>query len=143
MVVVAIIAGGAALVALSIRDPQASRLEQEAVRLATLLESARAESRTSGVAVTWVPVRAGDVSPQKAQAPADFRFVGLPSSIRLPTRWLDRDTLVDLVGTSSLTLGPEPILAAQRLTLRLGNQRLDLATDGLAPFAIVATGSQP
>jgi hypothetical protein len=35
-----------------------------------------------------------------------------------------------------LVLGPEPILAAQALTLRLREQRLRLASDGLQPFAV-------
>jgi len=37
-----------------------------------------------------------------------------------------------------LTLGPEPVIPAQRLRLQLGSQRLMLATDGLAAFDIVA-----
>lgn len=143
LVVVAIVALAASLVSLAIRDPQASRLEQEAARLVTLLETARAESRTSGVVVTWAPVRASDVPGTGAQSPADFRFTGLPSSIRLPSRWLDPQTTVELMGVPALTLGPEPILVAQRLTLRLGDRRLELMTDGLAPFGIGSSEGGP
>jgi general secretion pathway protein H len=32
-------------------------------------------------------------------------------------------------------LGPEPILPAQRIVLRLEDRRVVLASDGLAPFA--------
>jgi general secretion pathway protein H len=143
LVVVAIVAAAAGLVSLSLRDPQASRLEQEAVRLVTLLETARAESRTAGVSVNWVPVRISDAGGEAALREADFRFVGLPSAIRLPTRWLDPGTSVELMGIPALNLGPEPILVAQQLTLRLGDQRLVVATDGLAPFSVASSGSGP
>jgi hypothetical protein len=35
-----------------------------------------------------------------------------------------------------LVLGPEPILAAQALTLKLRKQTLSIVTDGLGPFEI-------
>ncbi len=137
LVVVAIVGLATGLVTLAIRDPQATRLEQEAARLMTLLETARAESRTSGVTVSWSPVRMGDASSSQSDTRADFRFVGLANSIRLPTRWLDPQTSAELVGAARvLTLGPEPILTPQRLVLRLGDRRLELVTDGLAPFAV-------
>ena len=44
----------------------------------------------------------------------------------------------EIVGAPALVLGPEPIIGAQRLMLRLDEQRLTLATDGLGPFAVVA-----
>ena len=50
MVVVAIIAIATAVASLALRDPAASKLEHEATRLVSLLESARAEARASGVA---------------------------------------------------------------------------------------------
>jgi general secretion pathway protein H len=49
MLVVAIIAIATGVASLALRDPTAAKLEQEAVRLAALLESARAEARSSGV----------------------------------------------------------------------------------------------
>ncbi len=147
LVVVAIVALAAGLVSLSIRDPQASRLEQEAARLVTLLEAARAESRVAGIAVSWVPVRQsdspGNATGNAADANADFRFIGLPSSIRLPTRWIDPQTSAELLGVRAITLGPEPILVAQRLVLRLGDRRLDVLTDGLAPFSVSSTDGKP
>jgi general secretion pathway protein H len=36
----------------------------------------------------------------------------------------------------ALVLGPEPILAAQSVVLRLREQQLRLSTDGLAPFQV-------
>jgi general secretion pathway protein H len=34
-------------------------------------------------------------------------------------------------------LGPEPLIGAQRVVLRLGDQRVELGTDGLGPFVVV------
>ena len=49
MVVVALIGLATTLISLSLRDPASTRLEQEATRLAALLESARAEARASEI----------------------------------------------------------------------------------------------
>ena len=51
LVVVAIIAIATAGVSFAMRDSQATQLEREGQRLAALLESARAQSRSSGVPV--------------------------------------------------------------------------------------------
>jgi general secretion pathway protein H len=120
LVVVAIVGLASALVTLAIRDPRAQRLEQEAARLSSLLEQARAESAA------------------EVQAAGDFKFVGLSAAMRLPTRWLDPETTADLAGARALLLGPEPFIGPQRLVLSLGDRRLELATDGLGPFAVVA-----
>lgn len=132
LIVVAIVGVASALVSLAIRDPHASQLEVEAERLATLLESARAEARASGLAVTWVPGRVAGDGPGRE---ADFRFVGLPRSMALPTRWLAPETEAEIPGARQLRLGPEPLIGAQRVMLRLGSQRTELVTDGLGPFA--------
>jgi general secretion pathway protein H len=140
LVVVAIVGLASALATLAIRDPQAQRLDQEAARLSSLLEQARAESRTSGVAVAWMPVATTDAD-ATAQA-ADFRFVGLNAAMRLPTRWLDTATSANLMGSRALMLGPEPFIGPQRVVLSLGDRRLELATDGLGPFSVVSAESQ-
>jgi general secretion pathway protein H len=141
LIVLAIVARATALVTLAIRDPQAARLDQEAERLAALLESARAESRVSGVPVVWVPARPVDTPPEAGSA-ADFRFVGLAGAVTMPSRWLDRDTQADLLGARALQLGPEPFIGPQRVLLRLGDRRLELATDGLGPFTVAAPAAQ-
>ncbi|MDE1950524.1 MAG: type II secretion system protein [Burkholderiales bacterium] len=127
MVVMAIVAIAAGLVSLAIRDPAQTRLENEAARLATLLEAARADARAGGFEVRWVPGTddRGD----------DFRFVGLPASADLPRHWLDPRVSAQIVGGTSLTLGPDAILPPQRLVLRLDDQRVVLASDGLSAFA--------
>ena len=141
MVVVALVALTAGLVSLAVRDPRASQLEREAARLVALLEAARTEARASGLEAQWLPQR----RPDPAEEGPDFSFAGLPTALALPTRWLDRQVWAEVVGARSVRLGPEPLIGPQRITLHLGDQRLLLATDGLAPFAVVADagGSSP
>ncbi len=138
MVVVALVAVATTGVTLSLRDDGSTRLEREALRLSALIESARAQSRTSGLPVVWRTL------------PQGFEFVGLPrmptgetanpDSLQQPRSWLSPDTVARVVqppGASTLVLGPEPLIAAQRLVLQQGDRRLTLATDGLSPFAVV------
>ncbi len=129
MVVVALIAVASAAVTLALRDPSATQLEQEAARLAALLESARAEARASGLAVRWEP------RPADADA-SGFRFIGLPPSAKLPQRWLAEGVSAEVVGARAVVLGPEPMIGAQRIVLSLEDRRLTLATDGLGAFAV-------
>ena len=128
MLVMAIIAIATALVSLSLRDGNQSRLDEEGARLSALLEAARTEARASGITVRWQPAAAD------ASDGANFRFVGLPVGAELPTRWLSRGVSAEIIGARALLLGPEPVLPAQRLVLRLDDRRLVLASDGLAPF---------
>ncbi|WP_236903934.1 prepilin-type N-terminal cleavage/methylation domain-containing protein [Comamonas serinivorans] len=127
LVVVALIALGTASVSFAMRDGDATRLERDGQRLAALLEAARAQSRASGVAVRWRPQ--GN----------SFVFEGLPGA-PLPTGWLNTDTLS--LGTQTVTLGPDPIVAPARITLGQGGQaqttgaRVDVVSDGLRPFHV-------
>ncbi|MDP1535022.1 MAG: type II secretion system protein GspH, partial [Rubrivivax sp.] len=66
---------------------------------------------------------------------------GLPAGLALPERWLDARVQAEVVGAAALTLGPEAIIPAQRVVLRLEGQRIELASDGLAPFARVLAAS--
>ena len=125
LVVVAIIAIGSAGVSLALRDAGATQLEREAQRLTALLESARAQSRTSGLPVRWRTTETG------------FRFDGVPPD-SLPERWLADTTQV--TGTAVLLLGPEPIIGRQQVVITKSDQperSLRIATDGLRPFAVI------
>jgi general secretion pathway protein H len=133
MVVVAIIAIASAGVMFAIPDASSTALERDAQRLAALLDSARAQSRASGLAVVW------------HATPEGFKFEGLPQAknastgemvdlVKFPTDWLSADTHADL--DSRLALGPEPIIAQQEVVLLNAARRLTLATDGIRPFAI-------
>ena len=134
LVVVALFAIAAGAVAFTLHDGAAARLERDAARLAALLESARAEARASAL-----PVRFELASTDAADG-AQFRFVGLPPSSKLPQRFLDAEVSAEVVGARALVLGPEPLVPAQRIVLALGDRRMVLATDGLAPFAPLPAG---
>ena len=129
MIVLVIVAVSAGLVSLALRDRSQSHLETEGARLSALLETARTQSRIIGTDVRWEPTTDG----------TSFRFVGLPAraAAELPTKWLDNDTRAEIVGEPQLLLGPEPLLPAQRVVLRLSNHEIAVGTDGLSPFAIV------
>jgi general secretion pathway protein H len=125
LVVIAIIAIATAGVSFALRDSQATQLEREAQRLAALLESARAQSRSTGVPVRWIAT------------PGGFRFDGLAPGT-LPETWLTPSTQV--AGRGVVVLGPEPIIGPQDVVLTTGDaqkqQSLRIATDGLRPFRV-------
>lgn len=128
LIVVALIAIASGLASFALRDPAASALENEAARLAALLESGRAQSRASGVAVTWIP------ETREGETHQSFRFTGQVED--LPSHWQNENVSAEIVGTRAVTLGPEPLIGAQRIVLRLDDRRIVLATDGLGPFAV-------
>ena len=128
LVVVSIIAAVSAGVALALRDGNQTALERDAQRLAVLLESGRAQSRATGVAVRWQTTATG------------FVFDGLPPGA-LPRQWLSESTRT--VGAASLQLGPDPMIGAQEVQLidasQTGNPQaatVRIATDGLRPFSL-------
>ena len=129
MAVIAIIAIASAVAALALRDPAATRLEHEGARLVALLEAARTEARGAGLSASWQPLVAENGA-------SSFRFVGLPPSEESPTQWLTSGVTADIPGARAVLLGPEPLIGAQRIVLRLDQQTLTLSTDGLGPFVV-------
>ncbi|HEY3634464.1 MAG TPA: prepilin-type N-terminal cleavage/methylation domain-containing protein [Caldimonas sp.] len=136
MIVVVVIAIATAVASLALRDPATSKLEHEAARLASLRESARAAARADGTAARWEPLA------EQADG-SGFRFVGLPATAPLPTHWLDAGTSAQVIGASAVVLGPEPLIGAQRIVLRLDDHRLTLVTDGIGPFIVDQGGATP
>ena len=145
LVVVALIALASAGVGLSLRDSAQSALERDAVRLASLLETARAQARASGVAAQWRPTATG------------FVFEGLPRNA-LPTQWLTDTTRASV--TAAIVLGPEPLIGPQAVALRQSGsssgenssakdggtpptRTLWVVTDGLRPFQVQSTATLP
>ena len=134
MVVLVIVGMATTAVSLALRDDGATRLEREGLRLTAMLESARAQSRTSGLPVVW------------RSLPQGFEFIGLPTqagtgSLTGPRPWLTQGTQAQVLqppGAQTLVLGPEPLIAAQRVILVQGDRRITVGTDGLAPFAVLA-----
>ena len=131
LVVVAIIAIATAGVSFALRDSEATQLEREAQRLAALLESARAQSRSTGVPVRWFAT------------PGGFQFDGVPPKA-LPNHWLVETTQVR-GPTAALQLGPEPIIGRQEVVLQSSahpERSLRIATDGLRPFTVTSGEAQ-
>jgi general secretion pathway protein H len=147
MVVMAIVGIAMAVVSLALRDPAATRLEREAVRLAALLEMARAESRASGMPVLWVPGSASLPGAPSKETAADFQFLGLSANSGLATRWLEPEVRVQMPGQGErakvLRLGPEAIIDAQQVVLSLGQQSIVVSTSGLTEFAASAVSAAP
>ena len=135
LIVIAIVAVSAGLMTLALRDSTASRLEEEGARLAALLEMARAEARVAGSSVRWLPVADSEQH--------HFRFVGVSAKSTLPSRWLDAETRAQVSGGVFVVLGPQAILPPQRVVLNLGQQRLEVASDGLGPFAVAGPARLP
>ncbi len=130
---IAIIAIGAGLMTLSLRDSADSKLEEEAARLSALFEGARAVARTADVQIRWQPVMADGVS--------SFRFSGLPPNTSMSNRWIGEDVSAEVVGANTVVLGPEPVIGAQRVIMRLRDKRIEIATDGFGPFERVGSGA--
>lgn len=135
LIVVALIAVVSAVASLALRDPTETRLEREGVRLAALLESARAESRSLGVTVTWLPR-----ATQTNAGMLDFNFVGLPDKLAPPRHWLEPGVTAEVAGATAampgIVLGPEPMIGPQRIVLRADDRSVTLVSDGLGPFVL-------
>ena len=96
LIVISIMALASAGVSMALRDNSQTQLEREAQRLAALLDTARARSRASGVAVQWV------------STPQGFTFTGLPEG-SMPQQWLSPGTQA-LPTPLRLNLGDHPKL---------------------------------
>jgi general secretion pathway protein H len=137
MVVITMIAIATAGVSFALRDSETSLLDKEAERLAVVLEAARVQSRSTGVALAWLPLPQG--------------FVVLPASelnrsqIQINTSsispWLAGAMNAQIISSTAATqrsvlLGAEPMIAPSGVLLSLGPRRLRVVTDGLRPFAV-------
>jgi len=139
LVVLAIVAISVGAISLALRDSNATALERDGVRLAALLEMARAESRVTGTAVRWLPGAGDNPAARPAgddSRPVGFRFVGLTTRQQLPSHWLDGRVSAQVRGPTALVLGPDAILPAQRVVLRLEDRQLEISSDGLGPFVV-------
>jgi len=137
LVVLTIIGFGLAGVSLSLRDSSQTQLEREAQRLIAVLENARAQSRTSGMALIWQSTEDGfSIRPA----------TGTSMATRTET-WLAAGTHTvanTAMPFNAVVLGPDPIIAPARITLRITTTNnakpaptLSLGTDGLRPFQVV------
>lgn len=134
MVVMALVAISIATVTFAIPDPSNTRLEREAARLIALLESARTQARAGAMTVLWVP--------QPNGPDADYQFLGMPPALMPPLKWLEPDVRAEVVGAKSIVLGPEPVIGAQSVILRVEGKQIIVGTDGLSPFDVVTGGQE-
>ena len=128
LVVLAIMAIATVGVSLALPSSGTDTLQREGERLAAILESARAQSRASGLKVLWQPQTPG------------FVLLGLPD--QTVQTWLRPGIRVQ--GQPPLWLGPEPLIGAQHITLThpdYPGQAVRVATDGLRPFAATSTSA--
>ncbi len=131
LVVISIIAIASAGISFSLRDSSETRAEKETLRLVALLESARAQSRLTGIPIIWRPT------------PDGFVFEGV-SPNTMPAKWLEsamrveRDVVYPNASNNvSLLLGPEAIIGAQGVILKTDGEptsRFRIFSDGLHPF---------
>lgn len=125
----ALVALSIATVAFAIPDPSNTRLEREAARLIAILESARSQARAGAMEVLWIP--------QSNGTDADYQFQGLPPPLMPPLRWLTPEVRAEVLGAKSIKLGPEPVIGAQSVILRLEGKQIIVGTDGLSPFDVI------
>jgi general secretion pathway protein H len=131
LVVVALIAVATAGVSLSLRDSADSALDRDAERLASLLETGRAQARANGIPVVWRANSQG--------ASQGFVFEGLPPP-GLPRDWLTPTTRI--APDTAVTLGPEPLIEPRAValsSLSLPERQVWVVTDGLRPFKVQNT----
>ncbi len=119
IVVVAIIAIASGAVTLSLRDSEQSLVQREGERLAAQLDVARARSRAMGVAVVWH---------------ANDKGYWFEPGDGIQTIWLSSSVKTQVSAT--LSLGPEPVIGAQQVSLFAGKNGVHVNTDGLRPFSV-------
>jgi general secretion pathway protein H len=142
LMVIAILAIAVSLVTLALPDGEAGRLEEEGARL--------------GACWRWRVPKRGFRAPPCAgchgatTSPPPMQTVSRCSSAL--SACLRAETAHPLAGPAhpgpghrrtSVVLGPEAILPPQRIVLSLEDRRLELASDGLGPFAVAAAASAP
>jgi general secretion pathway protein H len=126
LVVIAIIAIATVGVSLALRDSNSTALEREAQRLAAVLEAGRSQSRTTGLPVRWQAKADGFLLTGNISADSDKVQPWLTAGITAQTS----------TNLPTVLLGPEPIIAAQSVILRLEDRRIYISTDGLKPFRV-------
>ena len=130
LLVVTVVAIASAGISFAFRDAGQARLDTEAQRLIAVLETARAQSRASGIAAVWRPTVDG------------FVLQGPPDTPKNPLaqKWQEPDIVVN--SEKPLLLGPEPIIPPQSVLMWMASQplySLRIGTDGVRPFAVQTT----
>jgi general secretion pathway protein H len=128
LLVLALVALTSAGASFALRDSADTQLQQEAQRLAALLETARAQARANGVPVLWQP------------QPGGFKLNGHTRT------WLHPNTIVTRLSPHpkspappepALWLPPEPLMPPQRLRLSVDGHEVWLGTNGVTPWRVL------
>jgi len=133
MVVLAVLGMASAAVSLAFRDPNSGQVEEDALRLASLLESARGHSRSTGLPVRWQTSSTG------------FVFEGMAPAQALPQTWKHSGMQAQVQSGEVLVLGPEPVIAPQSVVVfsrAVPAFRWRVATDGVRPFGVLLAPSE-
>ena len=123
LVVLSILAVASGGVIWRLHDPVARQLQQEANRLAAVLEAARSQSRALGLALRW------------RATPEGYAFDGAPEPPE-PANWLSPQTRAQVWGAQALLLGPEPVIGGQAVVIVHGGRSIWVLTDGVRPFKV-------
>jgi general secretion pathway protein H len=123
LVVLCVLALASGGVVWRLHDPAARQLQQEASRLAAVLEAARSQSHARGQALRW------------RATPEGYAFDGAAAP---PTPWLFEDTQARVWGAQALLLGPEPVIGSQAVVITHGptGRSVWVLTDGVRPFKV-------
>ncbi len=127
LLVITVVAIASAGVSFAFRDATQSKLDTEAQRLIAILESARAQSRASGIPLKWRPTADG------------FIIEGMSDNPKNPAtqKWQESEIVVNV--DKPLLLGPEPLIPPQSILMWMSSQplySLRIATDGVRPFTV-------
>ncbi len=125
LVVLCVLALASGGVVWRLHDPAARQLQQEASRLAAVLEAARSQSRARGQALRW------------RTTPEGYTFDGAAGPPG-PAPWLFEDTRAQVWGAQALLLGPEPVIGSQAVAVIHGptGRSVWVLTDGVRPFKV-------
>lgn len=137
MVVITLIAIATAGVSFALRDSESTLLDREAERLAVVLETARVQSRSTGVALAWLPLAQGFVVLPASELSGSEPKINVASI----NPWLSSNMSAQIISNAtvplrSVLLGAEPMIAPSAVLLSLGARRVRVVTDGLRPFTV-------
>lgn len=141
LVVLVLVALGSSLVVMSVRDRSTQVLDREADRLINLLESARAQARTSQTPMVWQSDANGFSLQALVLLPdpiSNNTGLVVPAGDKSPfTPWLTPGTRSE---PTQLVISAEPVQAPMRLQLISpadAASRLMLGSDGVAPWKLL------
>lgn len=133
LLVMVILGLASSMVMWSLRAPEATVLEREAMALAARLEAARTMARAEGRRIEWRLEDSGYAFSGLAQD-------GAAAQRELEDRYRWSRPEIRVEGASSLSLPPEVLIPPSEITLVLSQARAVIHTDGWTPFRVRVDG---